>query len=172
MNSNLLHVLEIVNSILSYGLTVVFVILYYVSIKKCFWKGNISKVKLFFMTFISNPVFLYLISFLSVALVISSLNLREKLNMDLVIYRGYVSLFCTLFYILLIFLISDLIGKKLQTQNRILVSFVTMMYSVILSLMMKKVKNILKMCQKLDYFLRINNWYKLILLNIKNYKLI
>ena len=137
MNSNLLHVLEIVNSILSYGLTVVFVILYYVSIKKCFWKGNISKVKLFFMTFISNPVFLYLISFLSVALVISSLHLREKLNMDLVVYRGYVSLFCTLFYILLIFLISDLIGKKLQTQNRILVSFVTMMYSVILSLMMK-----------------------------------
>jgi len=137
MDSNLLQVLEIVNSVLSYGLTLVIVILYYFSIKKCFWKGNISKVKLFFLTLISNPVFLYLISFLSVAIVISSFNLREKLHMNLVVYRGYVSLFCTLLYILLIFLISDLIGKKLQTQNRILVSFVTMMYSVIMSLMMR-----------------------------------
>ena len=43
---------------------VTFIVLFYLSIKMCFWKGNRKKPALFFMSLFTNPVIIYFVVFI------------------------------------------------------------------------------------------------------------
>ena len=107
------------------------------SIKKCFYRGNISKFKLFILTLISNPVILYIIVVLSVAIVGKVLDIKEKMHMDFTTFTSSCIFLCSILYLVTINILSNRLGKRLGAYNNELVSFVTMMYSIIFSLMMK-----------------------------------
>ena len=135
--NNLKQVLDLIADILSIGLVALIIIMYYASIKKCFWKRENGKGKLFLMTLLVNPVLLYVSALCIIAIIGNVFDLRVKLNMDLTIYRSYCAIICTVIYVTLILVLSDLFGKWLDAPNRELVSFVTMIFSVIFSLMMR-----------------------------------
>ena len=134
---NIKEALGIVSEVLSYGSILLIVILYFLSIKKCFYNGNISKVKLFFLTLISNPVILYIILLIFTTMAANGLGIKQKMNLDFNTYLISCVLVCTVLYLLMINLFSYLTGKRLGVHNKELVSFVAMMYSVIFSLMMR-----------------------------------
>ena len=134
---NIIILLNIISEILSFGSVLLIIILYFLSIKKCFYRGNISKFKLFILTLISNPVILYIIVVLSVAIVGKVLDIKEKMHIDFATFTFSCMFLCSILYLVTINILSNRLGKRLGAYNNELVSFVTMMYSIIFSLMMK-----------------------------------
>ena len=80
MNSTIEEIFDIVFEILSYGKLLLVFVLYYLSIKKCFYKGNISKITLFFSSLISNPIVAFIGSMMISATIVRALDLNEKLD--------------------------------------------------------------------------------------------
>ena len=110
---------------------VVSVILYYLSLKKCFLKEDKKKGKLFLVTLFANPVTLYFAFNILVGLtfkaIASVLDFKYNLGIGIVLSISVVSIL----YIGAILLLSKLIGKWLKVYNSQLVTFVTLMFGVI-----------------------------------------
>ena len=106
-----------------------FIILYYKSIRKCFWRKDKGKVRLFFMTLVTNPILLWFVTTAFVAYLLRAF--QEKVD---VLLSMSIS---TVLYLALIFLCSRAIAKKLDVFNRSFVTFVTLIFSVIWSLAMR-----------------------------------
>ena len=122
--------------ILSYIFFVWCIILYYFSIRKCFLKGAKSKCKLFTLTLFTNPASLYIISLFGMMPVYYAIfplfNIEYSSQLGIAINSSVSSII----YVALIFLTSDLTGKWLEAHNRQLVTFVSLMFGVILMLSM------------------------------------
>ena len=122
--------------ILSYIFFVWCIILYYFSIKKCFLKGNKSKGKLFALTQFANPATLYIISLFGMMpvyhAVLPLFNIEYTSQLGMTINSSVSSIV----YVLLIFLFSNLLGKWLGAHNRQLVTFVSLMFGVMMLLSM------------------------------------
>ena len=120
--------------ILSYIFFVWCIILYYFSIKKCFLKGNKSKGKLFALTLFANPATLYVISLFGMMPVYYAIyplfNLEYSSQLGMTIRSSASSIV----YVVLIFLFSNIIGKWLGAHNRQLVTFVSLMFGVMMLL--------------------------------------
>ena len=107
------------------------IIFHYLSIKKCFWKAGKNRVGLFFLALLCFPYTVYLISFCAV-----SFPLKIIRTSGLIGRTGFIMISApvsTVLYIVLIFLLSDLAGKWLKVPDRRLVTFVSLMYSVVIS---------------------------------------
>lgn len=131
---------------LSIIVTAAFFICYFVffqlSVRKCFYKGNRSRVSLFFAILFSNPfvsyvlvVFsMYMLSYISSTDFFNRISDTENPNPLLnVLFFSVMALV----YLALLFLASLKIGKWLGVKNRVLVTFLYLMYGVILFLTME-----------------------------------
>ena len=137
MINTIILTLDIISEILSYGSVLLIIALYYLSIKKCFYKGNIKKRKLFLLSLLSNPVILYTILLLGTATIIFSLNMIIEGHSDRNAQIALTTIITNILYMFLLYFFSQLIAKRIGAHNKELVFFVTMMYSVIFSLMMR-----------------------------------
>ena len=106
-----------------------FLILYYLSVKKCFWRKDKGKGKLFLLTLAANPVLLWLVTTMAVAFTIGFFQKEVPVLPSMSI--------STVLYLVLIFVCSHWIAKKLDVFNHSFVTFVSLMFSVIWSLAMR-----------------------------------
>lgn len=113
----------------------------YLSVKKCFWREDKSRVKLFFMTLLLGPLVLYSLTKLLTRIVLC-LILQEPVSMNMLNYDTSFAVLemsiCTCLYLVMLFFSSEIIGKWLNAVNRRLVTFVLLMNSVILSLSIRR----------------------------------
>ncbi len=131
---------------LSIIVTAAFFICYFVffhlSVRKCFYKGNRSRVSLFFAILFSNPFVSYLLVVFSMFMLsyISSadffIRISDTKNPNPLFNVLFFSV-TALVYLALLFLSSLKIGKWLGVKNRMLVTFLYLMYGVILFLTME-----------------------------------
>ena len=108
---------------------------YYLSIKKCFWKPGKSRIGLLGLTLLGFPYTVYFITFCAVSLPLSAVQ-----KSGLISRLGFIMItmpVITVLYIVVIFLLSDLIGKWLKVPDRRLVTFVSLMYSTVISTFFK-----------------------------------
>ena len=135
---NIVDIIDVVWDIL---FTIFLIILPYMSIKKCFWKGDKSRVGLFFMTLFLGPLCLYNATKLLTRIALS-LILQKPVSLNILEYDSvYAALemsICTCLYIVMLFVSSEIIGKWLNVINRRLVTFVLLMNSVSLSLLIRR----------------------------------
>ena len=106
-----------------------FVILYYLSVKKCFWRRDKGRGKLFLLTLAANPILLWLVTTIAGSFVTGffqrELNILLSMSISSVLNLA------------LIFVCSRRIAKELDVFNRSYVTFVSLMFSVIWSLYMR-----------------------------------
>ena len=135
----MMEVLSNVNEIAGYLVYVCYIILFYASLKRCFLKDGYSKVKLFFLSLITNPFFVFIASvFLSVSIIF--VREVQKSGMDAAsatdfvnnqVYSSLIVLLSTIIFIIVIMPISYLMGKYLKAYNTSLVMFVYIIFSVL-----------------------------------------
>ena len=75
-----MEILRNINEISVYLFYVCYIILFYASLKKCFLREGYSKVKLFFLSLITNPFFMFAISTFFSAIIVF---VRESLELGL-----------------------------------------------------------------------------------------
>ena len=114
------------------------IILFGLSLKKCFLKEEKGKVRLFIWTLFINPVTLFF--GLSTGIILA---LRPVLRIFGIEYNSFAGIVlamsaASIFYVLSIFLFSNRMAKRLRAYNRQLVTFVFLMYSVVFSLSLRK----------------------------------
>ena len=135
----MMEVLSNVNEIAGYLVYVCYIILFYASLKRCFLKDGYSKVKLFFLSLITNPFFVFIASiFLSITIIF--VREVQKSGMDAAsatdfvnnqVYASLIVLLSTMIFIIVIMPISYLMGKYLKAYNTSLVMFVYIIFSVL-----------------------------------------
>ena len=119
-----------------------YILLFYVSLKKCFWREGYSKVRLFFLSLLTNPVLLltasvvpsFLLVFLrGVSKTDPGMQDYSYLATDR-FYSSLIVLIASMIFVVLIMPVSYLMGRSLKAYNRSLVMFVYIMFSVIIVL--------------------------------------
>ncbi len=140
-----MEILRNINEISVYLFYVCYIILFYASLKKCFLREGYSKVKLFFLSLITNPFFIFVISIVFSAIIVFVRESRElgldfssAADWDYLINVQFDSslivLIGTIIFIMIIVLISYLMGKHLKAYNMSFVMFVYIIFSVVVVL--------------------------------------
>ena len=133
----MLKIIDNGNKILELLFFPYFILLFYLSLKCCFWREGKSKRKLFVLTLLANPLSLYLLMLL-LSIVLSTVVLfvmDPDHYMDLANTKAFmlvISLAGWGFFFVMMFLDAYFIGKWLKAYNKSLVVFVFLMYSVLL----------------------------------------
>ncbi len=125
-----------------YGVFVIFfIILHYVSMRKCFRRGNKNRVIYFLLTMITDPMLSYVLAtfalMLPLRLAAEVPGVDEKLlNGDTFFMTAVVITFTLIgiIYTFFIFLFSWILAKWLNVPNKPLVTFVSLIYGVLFSL--------------------------------------
>ena len=140
-----MEILRNINEMTVYLFYVCYIILFYASLKKCFLREGYSKVKLFFLSLITNPFLLFVISIFFSTTIVFVRESRE-LGLDissaadwhyLMIVQfdsSLIVLIGTIIFIMIIVLISYLMGKHLKAYNMSFVMFVYIIFSVVVVL--------------------------------------
>ena len=136
-----MNIADIVDTVWDIVFLIFLIILPYLSIKKCFWKGDKSRVGLFFMTLFLGPLCLYNVTKFLTRITLC-LILKKPVSMNMLEYDSVFAALemsiSTCLYIVMLFVSSEIIGKWLNAINKRLVTFVLLMNSVILSLLIRK----------------------------------
>ncbi len=110
-----------------------FMIMFFISIKKCFWKGDKSRIILFILLFLTSPM-----TMLAVLVVLYSISWDVVFGSD--DYMNHLSfllpqsVLVSIVYLLFMVLFSGKIARWLGVRNRSLVLFVYLMFGVLLQL--------------------------------------
>ncbi len=139
-----MEILKSANEIFAYLFYLLYIILFYISLKGCFLRDGYSKVKLFFLSLITNPFFVFVAGLvLSFIIVFCREVFKSDPGIEAIATTDYTYLITDRFYgplivliasvifLALIIPISYLMGKYLKAYNRSMVMFVYIMYSVI-----------------------------------------
>lgn len=137
-----MEILRTANEITVYLFYVCYIILFYASLKRCFLKEGYNKVKLFFLSLITNPFFVLMVSvFLSGIIVFEREVLKSgkaiARTIDMgndQVYSSLIVLIATIILVMVIMPISYLMGKYLKAYNTSLVMFVYVIFSVVVVL--------------------------------------
>ena len=138
----MMEILGYVNRACGYLFYLCYILLFYVSLKKCFWREGYSKVRLFFLSLLTNPVLLltasvvpsFLLVFLrGVSKTDPGMQDYSYLATDR-FYSSLIVLIASMIFVVLIMPVSYLMGRSLKAYNRSLVMFVYIMFSVIIVL--------------------------------------
>lgn len=122
-------------------------IFFYLSIKKCFWKEGMNKVKLFFMTAITNP-FVSIVGSLLITRIVFDIVLTGlgQPNLKVVDYSVPLIILAVLVpavsYLLLIILASWVLGKWLRVKAKASILFISLMYNAIVIFQFREVEPI------------------------------
>ncbi len=136
-----------INELFGYLFYIFYIILFYISLKRCFLKDGYSKVKLFILSLITNPFFVFFGTvFVSTLLLLVHEVLKSDQGMQVqkntvyeylannTYYASLIVLIAAALFILVIMPISYLMGRSLKAYNRSMVMFVYIMFSVIIIL--------------------------------------
>lgn len=139
-----MEILKSANEIFAYLFYLLYIILFYISLKRCFLRDGYSKVKLFFLSLITNPFFVFVAGLVfSFIIVLCREVFKSDPGIEAIATTDYTYLITDRFYgplivliasvifLALIIPISYLMGKYLKAYNRSMVMFVYIMYSVI-----------------------------------------
>ncbi len=140
-----MNILSLVSNILDFAFLIWCIVLFYLSLKKCFLNGKKGKVGLLLVTLFTNPLVVYIVSLYAAlipmiaVLIVFGLdkyvyNVSELLSIIQIITAGVI-------YMLLTFLFSRLVGKWLKVPNRSLVTFVYLMFGVFFSVSIRGYSN-------------------------------
>ena len=136
----MLRFLTVLATVFDLSFLVFFFIFFYLSIKKCFWKGDRSKIALVVVTFFSSPFVSYLlivvvaygaVPFFGDQSLSEHMQKMEDPVLNVVAFSVVGAL-----YLASLFLVSRKITKWLHAKSSALVSFVYLMYGVIMTLTM------------------------------------
>ena len=138
-----MEILKSLNGFLSYLFYIFYIILFYLSLKKCFLKDGHSKVRLFFLSLITNPFFVFLVMILiSTSIVYIQQVMKYDPGLEALSNTDYsylatdqffsslIVLITSVLFIIVIIPISYLMGIYLKAYNRSMVIFVYIMFSV------------------------------------------
>ena len=131
--------LSVINLITNVIYILSFLFFLFISIKKCFWKENRSKVALFFVSLVTNP----LVSFFLALLLINNLSgliwtlVSSNLDSSVESYEAFAILYLWIIYalrgivyLLFIFFSAKIVAKWLRVKNKSLVLFVYLMFGL------------------------------------------
>ena len=139
--NNIRDILESIYAVFDIVYFIWLILLYYLAIKKCFWKREKGRIKLFFVTLVLNPIaFFTLAAFAGPRLFSLLLQVFGLSTERLPGHIGINSIwmfFSGIIIVLLIYLFSGLIAKWLEVPNREFVTFVGLMHSVVVTLSMR-----------------------------------
>ena len=131
-----------VSHIMSNAFFICIIIAFIYSIRKAFYKGQKSRIKLYLMTFLTNPLIVFFLSFVPTVFiawlvcVISSGNVNGAFdyidNSD--VYNMWIVLAGGFMYVILTILFAYLMGKWLKVYNRSLLIFLYLMFATIYGL--------------------------------------
>ncbi len=141
----MLEVLSTINDVFEIAFHVFLFILFYQSLKKCFLKEGESKGKLFFLSLVTNPLLVFAIMVIATGgMMFAVIALQKGISLKDFSVVGYFNavvndadlssalvLIAIIIFILVIISISYLVGKRLKAYNKSLVTFVYLMFSVI-----------------------------------------
>lgn len=139
--NNTRDILKLVYDIFDTVYLIWLILLYYLAIKKCFWKKEKGRIKLFFVTMVLNPITFFSLSafagprLFSLLLQVFGLS-TERLPGHIGINSVWM-FFSGIIIVLLIFLFSNLTAKWLEVPNREFVTFAGLMHSVVVTLSMR-----------------------------------
>ena len=167
----MMEILRYVNELFGHLFYICYIILFYISLKRCFLKEGYSRVKLFFLSLITNPFFMFIVSvILSSSIVFIRYMLKSDLGLDDLatidygflatdkFYSSVIVLIASIIFIIVIIPISYLMGKSLKAYNRSLVMFVYVMFSVMITLIDNRSFTMLDDSQlAIEYLYNINN---------------
>ena len=135
--------LYLIDMVLNISFTLIFIFMFYYSIRKCFLKNSDrhDRIKLFFITLATNPyiifaVFVFLAYIVAIIFLLATGHVSAELN-TLATNSSFLAVLMSIFGVLytpMIILFSRLIGKKLKVKNVSLVTFVYLIFSVITGL--------------------------------------
>lgn len=130
-------VLLFISNMLDYVFLAVCFFLYYLSVRKCFWKGRGDKVKLFLLALVTFPFTIYSVTTVTTSIIVYKiLGIPQGTydpSMGVSVSTLLSMIISTIIYVALILLLSEWFEKWLKTSNRKLVTFVSLMYSIIIS---------------------------------------
>ncbi len=138
-----MEILRSVNGLFGYLFYVFYIILFYLSLKRCFLRDGYSKVRLFFLSLITNPFLVILVMFWPSFLIVYLQEVKKysheayetidwsylETDQD---YISLVLLIAIVLFVAAIIPISYLVGKSLKAYNRSMVMFVYIMFSVLI----------------------------------------
>ena len=131
--------IEKILSVVDYGSSIFFIIwsmvMFYLSLKKCFLQEGKSKVKLFILSLITSP-YLTLLGTVVVVTIASFLIpgvLEEVAELQTIFNRTYITIIIVVsfFYLIIMILFSVLLGKWLKTSATSAILFIYLMFSTI-----------------------------------------
>ncbi len=137
-----MDILKTVNELFGYLFYIFYIILFYISLKRCFYRDGYGKVRLFFLSLITNPLLILCgLAFFSTIIVYIGEVQKSDLGAQVVgnlandpYYGSLIVLITSILSIVVILPISYLMGKSLKAYNKSMVMFVYIMFSVIIVL--------------------------------------
>ncbi len=153
-----MEILIFLNKLFGFLFYVFFIILFFLSLKKCFYREGYGKVKLFCLSLLTNPFFVFFVlTLISTIIVFIWQALKSDLGIMALGNREYgeflatdqyfsslIILITTLLFFALIIPISFLMGKSLKAYNKSMVMFVYIMFSVLITSVHTRGSNIPK----------------------------
>ncbi|MCR5701391.1 MAG: HD-GYP domain-containing protein [Lachnospiraceae bacterium] len=128
----------VVDTVMGLFFVAFYIILFHRSLKKCFLKENISKTKFFWTTFFTNPYVLFIISMVLVVIIAGFVLVLGGYGADYgTIAHGKqfqmsITMITWFVYLIFMFLFAHFIGKWLEVSNKSLVTFVYIMFSIVM----------------------------------------
>ena len=126
------NILGVLNLIFDVVFILIYIIMFYISLKMCFLRNGQSKIKLFFMALVTNPITIFPVSVFIAAVFV---GIIRALFIDGEDWNALtISMIGGLLFIALTILFSWLVGRWVQAHNISLVIFLYLMFAVVCAL--------------------------------------
>jgi len=124
--------LNVINSLSDLAFILLYIFVFYISLKKCFLREGKSKILLFILSLVTNPMTLFLVSFVVSFIVERLIRGRQAEIVETLSLTAYV--FGGVLFISMIIIFSGLVGRWLKAYNISLMTFLYLMFGVVCAL--------------------------------------
>lgn len=124
--------LNVINSLSDLAFILLYIFVFYISLKKCFLREGKSKILLFILSVVTNPMTLFLVSFVVSFIVERLIRGRQAEIVETLSLTAYV--FGGVLFISMIIIFSGLVGRWLKAYNISLMTFLYLMFGVVCAL--------------------------------------
>ena len=125
------NILGVMYKIFDIVFVMIYIIVFFSSLKMCFLRDDQSKTKLFFIALATNPITIFLLSIVMVVLA----GIGRGLFFDVEVWSALtISMIGGFLFIALTILFSWLVGRWMQAHNKSLVIFLYLMFAVVYAL--------------------------------------
>ncbi|SCY49285.1 diguanylate cyclase (GGDEF) domain-containing protein [Lachnospiraceae bacterium XPB1003] len=124
--------LDVINSLSDLAFILLYIFVFYISLKKCFLREGKSKILLFILSVVTNPMTLFLVSFVVSFIVERIIRGRQAEIVETLSLTAYV--LGGVLFISMIIIFSGLVGRWLKAYNISLMTFLYLMFGVVCAL--------------------------------------